>query len=456
MKILALGLIISHSFAMAQTPQRAPAFIGGFFGGKPNTSGGNVMKCKQCSVPFSDENWVQFESLQKCSPERRYFQDGLMQIPAHFREKRDSAVGTQFPIACVVHAQRTLTFRTREKPEDAEPTKWSGYEVPSRLFARCEVSDGEPVRGAFMPCVTPEYAYSVYHALNDVADCFDIKARKVLPKLWNESGLHISALGGGLDGGVGQLTRSAIQEVLTPPFASDTRTALEIFKASATVSDKASCQRLIQYERAFDVVSLEPVNRCSIMATPDNPIRNLIYTGIFYKVNERFIQDRIERSGLRQRVLDLGISEPDMEFFNDVVLTLSFNAGRGTAFSLVDSFLKSRLANNQKLTRKDLDFLNSSIEEIRALRREPKDETEQARETRLQRLTQAREVAHRYTLPQFLRLMHGLSSDFETDPARKRINGAPGYLTFVADRQKKYDQELGEGVCTHDKFLQHR
>jgi len=87
MKIFALGLIISNVLAWAQTPQRQPAFSGGFFGGKPNTSGGNVMKCKQCRVPLSDENWVQFESLQKCSPERRYFQDGLMQIPSLFREK---------------------------------------------------------------------------------------------------------------------------------------------------------------------------------------------------------------------------------------------------------------------------------------------------------------------------------------------------------------------------------
>lgn len=459
MKLMTLAALFTSSLALGHGLDRGPAGIFDIFkrsDSGPSTSGGNVMKCKKCSVPFSDENYVQFESLAKCSPQRRYLQDQLLQISPIYNKKRESSEGTQFPVACIVHAQRTLTMKTKEKPEDSEPNKWAGYEVPFRFFARCDTPDGEPVRGQFMPCVTQEYSYTVYNAFSDVMDCFGINGRKILPKLWNESGFHINALGGGFDGGVGQMTKSALQEVLTPPFSTDERTALDIFKASAMASDKASCKRLVEYERAFDVVSIEAANRCSIMATPDNPVRNLVYMGVFYKLNERFIAERIEKSGMKEKVQQLGIQEPDMEFFKDVILTLSFNAGRGTAFALVDNFLKSRLANNRPLKKSDLNFLTSSIEEVRAIRKEPKDETPEAREKRVARLTQARDNAHTRSLPQFLRLMHGISTDFETDPALKRINGTPGYVSFVGDRQMKYDEELGVQTCTQPDFLQHK
>lgn len=437
---------------------RGPAFFGFFSGEKKQdiTSGQNVMKCKNCSVPFSDENWVQFESLDKCSPERRYMQNDLLQVSVDYREKRANQEGLQFPVACIVHAQRTLTMRVKDKASDSDELKWAGYEIPFRFFARCDASDAEPVRNQYMPCVTPEYSYTVYHAFNDVTDCFGINGRKLLPKLWNESGFHIGALGGGFDGGVGQLTKSALLEVLSQPFAGDERTALEIYKNQAVYSDKASCKRLVDQEKAFEAVSVEAKNRCSIMATPENPVRNLVYMAVFYKLNERFIADRVVKSGMQEKLVELGLQEPDMEYFNDVILTLSFNAGRGTAFSLVDSFLKARLADGKKLTRKDLDFLANSIEDIRQLRREPKDESESDRKNRIAKLSVARDAAHSFNLPQYLRLMHGLQADFEIEPANKRINGAPGYVSFVADRQKKFDAELGDNTCTQPSFLQHR
>ena len=155
-------------------------------------------------------------------------------------------------------------------------------------------------------------------------------------------------------------------------------------------------------------------------------------------------------------IRDSGLTEPDMDYFKDVILTLSFNAGRGTAFSLVETFLKGRLANNQGLTKKDLDFLSNGIDDIRLLRKESKDESPDARDKRIAKLTVVRDNAHVKSLPQFLRLMHGISSDFEIDPSKKRISGAPGYVSFVADRQKKYDAELGNDVCTQPDFLQHK
>lgn len=416
----------------------------------------DLMKCKACSTPNAEENWVQLEKLDKCIPERRFLQDEILRLDPEYRSKRTSTEGSQFPVACLVHAQRTFTFKTRANPEDEAPSVWSGIEVPGKSFGQCSSSDTEPVRGAYMPCVTAEYAYSIYNAFQDVADCFDINSKKLLPKLWNESGFHINTLGGGMDAGVGQLTRSAIEEVLSKPYANDERTALDLFKAQAMNSSKASCQRLVRQEKAFEAVDPDVTKRCSIMSVPENPIRNLVYLGVFYKMNERIVISRMNTTEMKKKIEELGLTNPNMEYFQDAIVTLSFNMGRGSAFSIIESFLKARMVDKTKLTAKDLDFLNNSLDEVRAIRKEPKDESEEDRKKRIERLDAAKLTAHKRALPAYLRLMHGLQADYEIDPAKKRINGAPGYLTFVGERQKKYNTELGEGVCTHGSFLQYK
>jgi|GEM_PF-1941787 len=437
----------------ASSATRGPAAFGDLF--RRADPSVDLMKCKSCSTPLTEENWVQLEKIEKCSADRRYMQQDLLRIDPELRSQRSNSEGSQFPLACIVHAQRTFVFRTKVNPSDSEATAWAGLDVPSRAIGQCSSSEGSPTRGGFMPCVTAEYAYTVYNAFEDMADCFDIRSRKLLPKLWNESGFHINTLGGGMDAGVGQLTRSAIQEVLSKPFADDEKTSLEIFKTQAMGSSKASCQRLVRQEKAFDAVDPDVSQRCSIMSVPENPIRNVIYLGVFYKINERSVSNRIKSTNLKAKLEELGLQNPNMDFFQDVITTLAFNAGRGSAFSLVETYIKSRMANGIKLTASELNFLTNSIEEVRAIRKEPKEESEADREKRIAKLTLARDNAHERTLPAFLRLMHGIQADFEIDPAKKSMNGAPGYLTFVGDRQKKFDKELGEGVCTQKSFLQY-
>lgn len=417
-----------------------------------------LMDCKSCSTPLSAKNVVELESFRQCSPERQYLQSALMGIDPEYRDPRISSEGSQFPVACIVHAQRTFTWKVKANPSNPNDTNrvWGGLEAPTSSIAYCSSSEGAPQRGGYLPCVTSEYAYSIYNAIQDMADCFDIKSRKLLPKLWNESGFHINTLGGGMDAGVGQLTRSAIDEVLSQPFADDEKTALELFHAQAKRSPKASCQRLVNQEKAFEAVNSDVTQRCSIMSVPENPIRNVVYLGVFYKLNERATATRIRSTKMQEKIEELGLKNPNMEYFKDAIVTLSFNAGRGSAFSLVETYLKSKLIHQKKLTAKDLDFLNNSIDDIKNLRREPKDETDHQRVQRLAKLNAAQENAHTMSLPAFLRLMHGLQSDFEVDPSKKIINGAPGYLTFVGERQKKYDKELGEGVCTQSSFLQYQ
>ena len=65
------------------------------------------------------------------------------------------------------------------------------------------------------PCVTEEYSTAVYNAFVDVTQCLNIPQKELLPKFFNESGMHINAFGGGKDAGVGQLTEAAIVPALS-------------------------------------------------------------------------------------------------------------------------------------------------------------------------------------------------------------------------------------------------
>ncbi len=137
-----------------------------------------------------------FESSDQCLKERRYLEDSLALIPAAFRDTR-APDQNQPPRECVSFIMQNFM-----------PLNSSSSAVSS-----CSNPAGEPARGGYLPCVTETYTNSVYNSLVDVGDCLNIPVKELLPKLFNESGLHVNVLGGGYDAGVGQLTVSALREV---------------------------------------------------------------------------------------------------------------------------------------------------------------------------------------------------------------------------------------------------
>jgi hypothetical protein len=54
-------------------PQNSSAFL---FGRRSDPKI-DLMKCKSCSTPLAEENWVQLEKIEKCSPQRRFLQNDI-------------------------------------------------------------------------------------------------------------------------------------------------------------------------------------------------------------------------------------------------------------------------------------------------------------------------------------------------------------------------------------------
>ena len=441
-----------------QTPNtdlREPSGIFDFLRPRPRKEGGEVlMKCANCTTPHAEEGTIQLETEKSCSKDRLYYQDEFKNISDVYKLKRDQFPEAQFPPACVAYIMRS----------------WDAYDQEQKEISECKNEQSMPVRGKKLACVTSEYAYSTYNAFVDVMDCLDIPQRELLPKIWNESYFHVNTYGGGDDAGVGQLTNDAITEVTKKKYADMDLTEIDFYKKEMAKSNKASCQRILAEPTATQVTSSDFSVRCGLMMPASSPLRNIFYTGVFYRViaermtgvyyragkevvrtGQGFVEvdekantplgGLVEKYQFKEKMETLGIENPNMNYIKQVLMTLAFNAGTRTAVSLFDDYLKARIANNMKLTDKDLDFINADSAAEIALIKSPKDEDEEAKAIRLKKLDAAREVSYMKPIANFARLM--------------QVKGSPGYVSKVGYRGTKLNKEVGDNICTQPSFLQH-
>lgn len=347
------------------------------------------------SLASTSEN---LETVSSCGSDRNYLLKGINALPAIYRQTRIQENAGQIPRACVSYIMQHFI--------DAKNVKSGSY-------GHCESSSGQPNRGAdgmgsYLPCVTESYVNSVYNSLADVSDCLNIPIRELMPKLANESGLHINTLGPDADGGVGQLTRSALSEVyMRYEDIPGQDSNLNYYIKEMSKSNKPSCSRIIAQKSAYTIAvpagkrlcmihetdenCFKPwmvQSRCEFMSAPESPLRNVLFTGIYYRsmyknatgVNYRAGDDVIWSNGgsvvlnrdmsysgfigkksIAERFENLGIKNPSETVIRQILVSFGFNGGIGTGQTLLDNYLKLREQKALMLKPEDLDFLNVSI-----------------------------------------------------------------------------------------------
>lgn len=519
-------------------------------GGVPShsSSGYSLEMASQARVPSSSRE--HFETIESCGPERAYFLQGLNNLPADYRQTRQQVADGGLPRSCVSYIMNNFI--------DARINK-------SMSYGYCGNTSGQPTRGAdgtgyLMPCVTESYVNSVYNSIADVSDCLNIPIKELMPKLANESGLHVNTLGPDADGGVGQLTRSALSEVyMRYENIPNRESTLVYFLNEMKKSSKKSCQRILAQKSAYqievpkgqklclihetDANCFKPwmvQSRCEFMTMPNNPLRNVLFTAVYYRsmhksatgVNYRAGEDVIwtdegsvpmkqdlayggfiGRKEIVERLTNLGLRNPSPEVVRQILVSFGFNGGIGTGQTLLDNWLKLREARNLKLREEDLDFQAVSIapwslitnaksylslitepdetefqkqlarlDSVRNVKLDPltyskkvievrkkvrkildpleknmsEDEIKKARlahvdkseELRREVLNDVFDRSEFLTLPEFMRVGHAWSIAF------KKGGGAPGYLTFLANKHKELEAQMGAGTCTEKQYLQ--
>ncbi|MBX3020865.1 MAG: hypothetical protein KF799_04250 [Bdellovibrionales bacterium] len=202
----------------------------------------------------------------------------------------DDSIPSALPEQCVEAAQASLA-----------PTGYYGF---------CPTADGAPGRTHPRPCLSRKYVGTVHSALVAVADCLDFDPRLAFATFNLESAVHLNAVGAATDVGVGQLTKSAIDEV--------TLNALDRARKMATSSSKPSCQKILPYMTAH---SSEKAKRCGFMHLPENPWRNLVYSILLMQQNRKAVDRYWTRLNIQVP------ADVHVEQLKEHLTHLAYNAG---------------------------------------------------------------------------------------------------------------------------------
>ncbi len=328
----------------------------------------------------------------------------------------------------------------------------------SPLFVRCSSSNSEPVNNQ----VRPKYSQYEVKAMADnyaaVMDCLEIDPTMLFPKLMAESGFHTLIQNPNGDAGIGQLTKKAILDV---------EANMDFFKQKISESQKPSCRKIKSFASTRREFWLPIANKskCSVMNRNLNPMKNILYTGIFHKLNQRYVNQEINRLQVVELLIRAGYPSDNINAIKDLMVTLGYNTGGAVAVRNLRDYLISRIdfidrkmqefsperlmqmpdPERRMILRfindKDFDFTSSTekFKERKDLFRQElarinprmdKDSLE-----KLVQLKMRNESASTYTFPEWLFVWQS--------------HGGPGYLSSLAKFASRLDKKFGVGVCSN-------
>ncbi|MEK6629062.1 MAG: hypothetical protein AABY53_10590 [Bdellovibrionota bacterium] len=422
---------------------------------------------------------TEVENLNQCSMERQFYEKQInkstkLKDLLVTREMAESKLSKQ----CITHIMKR-------------------FSVSNRSYANCSKSTGATQTPGAKPCVTENLVNLTYNSYMDVTECLNLDPKLLMSKIGYESGFFINALGSAQDGGLGQLTRPAIAEVNNHV----ERYVAEIAKAAAS---KPSCARLLKYKSFFKKVPIEAEERCSVIGLPENPLKNILYMALLNRINMDQISgikyvaghdylnknrniaaiennENDEMGGafktyaIKEKLVKLGIKNPNMHTFKDIIALVGYNTGVRTAMNIFRNYLDQRIENKLKLTLDDFDFNNTKIKKD-PITGEVKDVVSIARSyvmssfinpnnpestnldkaKRRNMLPKLWSAAYTKTFPEYL--TYKANSYDGKSSERYNVYGFPGYLNLVAERNKiiRADFEsanLDPNLCSDPNFL---
>lgn len=346
-------------------------------------------KCK-CTIGIQNHKHFEFEDPKSCGSERLMYEKVFQQYPRNFRIERPQSSG-DFPRAC-------LTYIMNKYPQGTKR---------SSMAATCAGPRSPVVVGGYKPCITETYVNTIYNYFTDVTSCLDLPQREYLPKVFNESGFLLNALGSKLDSGMGQIMPITIR---------DGNRSFSEFKARVLNSSKESCVRLADQVRKLTPLSGKYA--CETIAASQNPLASLMYMAIKHYRDKEYIRGRLEKTFVIERMKKLGFDRPEFEEeqLYKILITVGYNSGAETAAIYLHSYLRQVERQKRKLTFKDFDFGF----------KEPKRGTAEWKQWY-------------NTFPAYV--------------ARVQRGGQPRYGYALKDKAKDLNSVFKEGVCVPASYL---
>lgn len=400
------------------------------------------------ALNMSNEQALEFEHPSRCTDARLWLENDISNNSeiADLIENREES--TLLPRKCV-----TFTInKFNSKPE---------------RLAQCPDRAGLPLPLGEKACTTKNLVNLTYNSYVDVMDCFGFNPKNILPKLANESGMVINALGGGFDAGVAQMTITGINFV-NAEYAN--------YMAQMAASTKPACVRLMKHKNLLTQASELKKDRCGFITPAENPLRSFVYSAVLNKINETEMRKLFEQHNIESRIKALGFKNVNIDSLIEIMAYMSYNAGSDIAFNAVKTYVDKREANNmpisafdfnflQQRTAIDLDSNNVDVHVIaRAFVSSPltipgEDGDMELKFKRAKLLPEKIRNAYRLTFPEYLIYKQNNFNEADsTIGADYRILGSPGYIGFLAKKNKVNREtftelRLGADYCSNPNYL---
>jgi hypothetical protein len=274
----------------------------------------------------SDSQIFEFETAADCDPDRNYLSSEVDKFPPIYRDVRARAAA-DFPRACLTYMMKRQALT------------W-GPESGRTEFAQCANASSVAKPGLHKPCVSENYVNVVYNLFGDVTSCFEIPQKEFLPKLFAESGFHLNAMSAGFSAGIGHLSPAEIQNA---------NVSFDQIKTRVQNSDLESCKRLRPYLDKIQALPIQTSEKagkgvCSVMAPPQNPLRNLIYLAIKYEQHAVVVREGLKQYEIISLLQQAGLKRVESEQLQQLLITLGFDAGPRSAVLYLKNFIEARLA----------------------------------------------------------------------------------------------------------------
>ena len=323
----------------------------------------------------------------------------------------------------------------------------------SEYFVKCAGENAKPQPFQARPRYSETEIKELHRSFVAITDCLEVDAQLIFPKLMIESGFHTQIQSRGGDAGIGQLTSKAINDV---------DANMPAFKKMIFQSDKTSCRWLQSTAKArpsFWQPALGK-SKCTLMDRQNNPLKNLLYTVIFHRLNQRYVESEFENKNLAALLQQAGYPGQDFASLKRILVILGYNTGGAVAVRNLQEFLMSRIDFIQRkkqeagadaksvgyVTAVDFDFTRG-LQEFSARKISLRSElalqkpklTDDQLDAQVQVLLRNISVSQ-YSFPEWLKVWQS--------------HGGPGYVSGLVGAALRLDQKFGAGICSNASAFQ--
>lgn len=323
-----------------------------------------------------------------------------------------------------------------------------GYEEDGKkgVFVHCsEESNDNYTRTSIPQCQTEAYINTTLNSYMNVSDCLGVNFENLYPIIAAESGFYHNAFSpSGKDFGFGQVTDPAIHDV---------NLSWNRFVNEMKDSQKQSCKNLIDF---IEKENLQPVDEdyhCTLTRAPQNPLLNVIYTGMHYRLISSYMEMHSEETFMRSRMEEfLGpyFTPERYQKVKDILTILSYNLGHeGTVMAFEEFFLEKKYKLEQMIL--DRKELTGELAEINfALMELANSELRAQKDELLAQLNQMDEKIKEFRHPRIFNGDESTPESFGKFIVDKRISY---YLKILRRRVNYISKKDRANVCPTDSIL---